>query len=116
MAAPVPGYRVSCHLHTPPLTCCFPPSQADANLGMEQLHFTKASLEYILKLQEVQERKKFEFVETVCPSRLLPVTGAHADSRFQILSFMYGWLTFYHQGISVGLLSPLTRHDADHRS
>lgn len=40
-------------------------SQADANLGMEQRHFVQASLEYILKLQEVQERKKFEFVETV---------------------------------------------------
>lgn len=55
---------------------------ADANLGMEQRHFVQASLEYILKLQEVQERKKFEFVET-------------------ILSFMYGWLTFYHQGHEV---------------
>lgn len=51
---------------------CFIPScyckhwQADANLGMEQRHFVQASLEYILKLQEVHERKKFEFVETVC--------------------------------------------------
>lgn len=32
---------------------------------MEQRHFVQASLEYVLKLQEVQERKKFEFVETV---------------------------------------------------
>lgn len=32
---------------------------------MEQRHFIQASLEYVLKLQEVQERKKFEFVETV---------------------------------------------------
>ncbi|XP_074598061.1 GTPase regulator associated with FAK isoform X2 [Brevipalpus obovatus] len=53
--------------------------EADANLEFEQLHFTKESLKYVCKLQEVQERKKFEFVET-------------------ILSFMYGWLTFYHQG------------------
>ncbi|KAI1301633.1 Rho GTPase-activating protein 26 [Halotydeus destructor] len=53
--------------------------EADASLEMEQRHFVQASLEYVLKLQEVQERKKFEFVET-------------------ILSFMYGWLTFYHQG------------------
>lgn len=40
-------------------------TQADASLGMEQRYFMKASLEYVLKLQEVQERKKFEFVETV---------------------------------------------------
>ncbi|XP_054164115.1 rho GTPase-activating protein 26-like isoform X2 [Oppia nitens] len=49
---------------------------------MEQRHFFQASSEYVLKLQEVNERKKFEFVETV-------------------LSFMYGWLTFYHQGHEV---------------
>ena len=42
----------------------------------------KASLEYVRKLQEVQERKKFEFVET-------------------ILSFMYQWMNFYHQGHEV---------------
>lgn len=46
---------------------------------MEQQHFFKAMSEYVLKLQEVNERKKFEFVETV-------------------LSFMLGWLTFYNQG------------------
>lgn len=32
---------------------------------MEQRHFVQASYEYVLKLQEVHERKKFEFVETV---------------------------------------------------
>ncbi|RWS13550.1 Rho GTPase-activating protein 26-like protein [Dinothrombium tinctorium] len=56
--------------------------EADASLVMEQRHFYQASLEYVHKLQEVQERKKFEFVET-------------------ILTFMYGWLTFYHQGHEV---------------
>ncbi|RWS23832.1 Rho GTPase-activating protein-like protein, partial [Leptotrombidium deliense] len=56
--------------------------EADASLAMEQRHFYQASLEYVHKLQEVQERKKFEFVET-------------------ILTFMYGWLTFYHQGHEV---------------
>ena len=49
---------------------------------MEQRYFMKASLEYVRKLQEVQERKKFEFVET-------------------ILSFMYQWMNFYHQGHEV---------------
>ncbi|KAK8727468.1 hypothetical protein OTU49_009570 [Cherax quadricarinatus] len=49
---------------------------------MEQRHFVHASLDYVFLLQEVQERKKFEFVET-------------------LLSYMYGWLTFYHQGHEV---------------
>ncbi|GFQ93822.1 rho GTPase-activating protein 26 [Trichonephila clavata] len=56
--------------------------KADATLETEQRQFSRSSLEYILFLQEVQERKKFEFVET-------------------ILSFMYGWLTFYHEGHEV---------------
>lgn len=40
-------------------------SQADASVEMEQRFFAQASLEYVFLLQEVQERKKFEFVETV---------------------------------------------------
>lgn len=56
--------------------------EAFACLEMEKGHFFKASLEYVLLLQKVQERKKTEFVET-------------------ILRFMYGWLTFYHQGHEV---------------
>ncbi|XP_034952396.1 rho GTPase-activating protein 26 isoform X2 [Chelonus insularis] len=56
--------------------------EADATLDMAERHFCQASLEYVFLLQEVQERKKFEFVET-------------------LLSFMFGWLTFYHQGHEV---------------
>ncbi|CAB0036694.1 unnamed protein product [Trichogramma brassicae] len=56
--------------------------EADATLDMAERHFCQASLEYVFLLQEVQERKKFEFVET-------------------LLSFMLGWLTFYHQGHEV---------------
>ncbi|XP_077558419.1 GTPase regulator associated with FAK isoform X1 [Haemaphysalis longicornis] len=56
--------------------------EAFAVLEMEKIHFFRASLEYVLLLQKVQERKKTEFVET-------------------ILRFMYGWLTFYHQGHEV---------------
>ncbi|KAK7873479.1 hypothetical protein R5R35_011824 [Gryllus longicercus] len=56
--------------------------EADAALAMEQRHFVQASLEYVFLLQEVQERKKFEFVET-------------------LLRFMFSWLTFYHQGHEV---------------
>ncbi|XP_064103547.1 rho GTPase-activating protein 26-like isoform X5 [Macrobrachium nipponense] len=56
--------------------------EADASVEMEQRYFVHASLDYVFLLQEVQERKKFEFVET-------------------LLSYMYGWLTFYHQGHEV---------------
>ncbi|XP_069996756.1 rho GTPase-activating protein 26 isoform X20 [Penaeus vannamei] len=56
--------------------------EADASVEMEQRHFVHASLDYVFLLQEVQERKKFEFVET-------------------LLSYMYSWLTFYHQGHEV---------------
>ncbi|XP_050544973.1 rho GTPase-activating protein 26 [Daktulosphaira vitifoliae] len=56
--------------------------EADATLEMEQRHFCQASLEYVFLLQEVQERKKFEFVETM-------------------LGFMLSWLTFYHEGHEV---------------
>ncbi|XP_035681201.1 rho GTPase-activating protein 26-like isoform X19 [Branchiostoma floridae] len=56
--------------------------EADAQLDMEKRHFHESSLQYVFKLQEVQERKKFEFVET-------------------LLGFMYAWLTFYHQGHEV---------------
>ena len=44
---------------------CF---QADATLEMEQRDFARAALEYVCLIQEVQERKKFEFVETVSQS------------------------------------------------
>lgn len=56
--------------------------EADASLEMEQRHFVQASLEYVFRIQEVQERKKFEFVEI-------------------LLGFMFGWLTFYHQAYEV---------------
>eukprot|EP00095_Tigriopus_kingsejongensis_P011468 maker-scaffold582_size130280-snap-gene-0.26 protein:Tk11468 transcript:maker-scaffold582_size130280-snap-gene-0.26-mRNA-1 annotation:"hypothetical protein DAPPUDRAFT_321304" len=56
--------------------------EADAILEMEQRDFIRAGLEYVCLIQEVQERKKYEFVET-------------------LLGFMYGWLTFYHQGYEV---------------
>lgn len=49
---------------------------------MAERHFYLASMEYVCLIQEVHERKKFEFVEI-------------------LLSFMFGWLTFYHQGYEV---------------
>ncbi|XP_044735561.1 rho GTPase-activating protein 26 isoform X3 [Chrysoperla carnea] len=56
--------------------------EADVQLDMAERYFCQASLDYVFRLQEVQERKKFEFVET-------------------LLGFMFGWLTFYHQGHEV---------------
>ncbi|KAL3879823.1 hypothetical protein ACJMK2_032103 [Sinanodonta woodiana] len=53
--------------------------EADAQLDMERRGFNQASMQYVLTLQEVQERKKFEFVEIV-------------------LMFMRSLLTFYHEG------------------
>ena len=74
---------------------------------MEQRYFMKASLEYVRKLQEVQERKKFEFVETVnifCFFFQFILKTLKIDLHFskkKILSFMYGWMNFYHQGHEV---------------
>ncbi|XP_060063542.1 rho GTPase-activating protein 26-like isoform X2 [Ylistrum balloti] len=53
--------------------------EADAQLEMECRGFREASMKYVLKVQEVQERKKFDFVE-------------------MILAFMYSLFTFYHEG------------------
>ncbi|KAL8616741.1 hypothetical protein ACOMHN_017779 [Nucella lapillus] len=53
--------------------------EADAQVEMEKRGFYQASMKYVLKLQEAQEKKKFEFVEI-------------------LLGYMWGWLSFYHQG------------------
>ncbi|KAK6625857.1 hypothetical protein RUM43_006156 [Polyplax serrata] len=64
--------------HKPTSLC----ETADATLDMEERELCQASLRYVFLLQEVEERKKFEFVET-------------------LLSFLFSWLTFYHQGHDV---------------
>ncbi|KAG8453963.1 hypothetical protein GDO86_000550 [Hymenochirus boettgeri] len=53
--------------------------EADIQVEQNRQHFYQLSLEYVCKLQEIQERKKFEFVEPM-------------------LSFFQGVFTFYHQG------------------
>lgn len=52
---------------------------ADSQLSKERQVFYDASLQYVFKIQEVQERKKFEFVEP-------------------LLAFLQGLFTFYHEG------------------
>ena len=73
---------------------CFCYQEADAVLDMERRAFYSASMDYVLMLQKVQEKKKFEFVET-------------------LLRFMYAWLTFYHQvgaaGSCVSLIGNMIR-------
>ncbi|CAO1424757.1 unnamed protein product [Diamesa hyperborea] len=56
--------------------------EADAQLGMIKRDYMQESLSYVLRIQEVQERIKFEFVEI-------------------LLGFMNGWLVFYHLGHEV---------------
>nr|XP_055036424.1 rho GTPase-activating protein 42 isoform X1 [Misgurnus anguillicaudatus] len=53
--------------------------EADTQINKERQVFYDASMEYVLKIQEVQERKKFEFVEP-------------------LLAFLQGLFTFYHEG------------------
>ncbi|XP_018419049.1 PREDICTED: rho GTPase-activating protein 42 [Nanorana parkeri] len=53
--------------------------EADSLIDKEQQNFYNASLEYIFKVQEVQEKKKFEFVEP-------------------LLAFLQGLFTYYHEG------------------
>ncbi|XP_074772531.1 rho GTPase-activating protein 26 isoform X3 [Athene noctua] len=53
--------------------------EADSQVDLVRQHFYEVSLEYVSKVQEVQERKMFEFVEP-------------------LLAFLQGLFTFYHHG------------------
>ncbi|XP_063303452.1 rho GTPase-activating protein 26 isoform X1 [Pelobates fuscus] len=53
--------------------------EADSQVDQMRQHFYEVSLEYVLKVHEVQERKMFEFVEP-------------------LLAFLQGLFTFYHHG------------------
>ncbi|XP_052456808.1 rho GTPase-activating protein 10 [Carassius gibelio] len=53
--------------------------EADMSVEVTRQHFQESSLEYVCKLQEIQERKKFECVEPM-------------------LAFFQTVFTFYHQG------------------
>ena len=44
---------------------------------MEQRDFARAALEYVCLIQEVQERKKFEFVETVRSLCFIKITTCY---------------------------------------
>uniref|UniRef100_A0A8B9KH62 Rho GTPase-activating protein 26 n=1 Tax=Astyanax mexicanus TaxID=7994 RepID=A0A8B9KH62_ASTMX len=53
--------------------------EADSQVDSVRQHFYEVSLEYVFKVQEVQERKMFEFVEP-------------------LLAFLQGLFTYYHHG------------------
>uniref|UniRef100_A0A087YKW1 Rho GTPase-activating protein 42 n=1 Tax=Poecilia formosa TaxID=48698 RepID=A0A087YKW1_POEFO len=53
--------------------------EADSQMDKDRQIFYDAALQYVFKIQEVQERKKFEFVEP-------------------LLAFLQGLFTFYHEG------------------
>lgn len=66
----------------------FAHSQADMQIDKERQLFYDASLEYVFKIQEVQEKKKFEFVEPVSEVLLL-----HFSVNVYIKD--YKWVTNY---------------------
>uniref|UniRef100_UPI003AB0F648 rho GTPase-activating protein 26-like n=1 Tax=Centroberyx gerrardi TaxID=166262 RepID=UPI003AB0F648 len=53
--------------------------EADSQVDNVRQHFYEVSLEYVFKVQEVQERKMFDFVEP-------------------LLAFLQGLFTYYHHG------------------
>ncbi|VVD05206.1 unnamed protein product, partial [Leptidea sinapis] len=72
--------------------------EADAAMEMAERDFCQASLEYVFQLQAVQEREKFELVET-------------------LLGFVFGWWTFYHTAHDVHHdAEPLTRTNFEETS
>uniref|UniRef100_A0A3Q1KAL1 Rho GTPase activating protein 42b n=1 Tax=Anabas testudineus TaxID=64144 RepID=A0A3Q1KAL1_ANATE len=56
--------------------------EADSQMSKDRQVFYDASLQYVFKIHEVQERKKFQFVEP-------------------LLAFLQGLFTFYHEGYEV---------------
>lgn len=64
--------------------------QADNQVEQNRKHFYELSLEYVCKLQEIQERKKFECVEPVSIQPALPSMrdggGMHLDKSQALLS------------------------------
>ena len=52
---------------------------------MEQRDFARAALEYVCLIQEVQERKKFEFVETVSMNDFTNCVVLHQVQFYKLL-------------------------------
>ena len=68
--------------------------QSDISIEEEKRTFHKQAMAYVMKLQEVHERKKFEFVETVsrtccllCWEKMFSLFGANV---ILVLVFLSG--------------------------
>ena len=61
--------------------------QADSQMGKDRQVFYDASLQYVFKIQEVQERKKFEFVEPVRKEGHTVIRSVTPTSCFGALAF-----------------------------
>ncbi len=59
--------------------------QDDNELVLKRGAFYRASMQYVLLLQEVQERKKFEFVETVSIAAVRTFTGCFSSRIVQFV-------------------------------
>lgn len=66
--------------------------QVDAQMSKDRQIFYDASLQYVFKIQEVQERKKFEFVE---PVRFNSYTGRVSFERCKDSSKSFVSICFY---------------------
>ena len=72
--------------------------QADANLQMQTKKFREETLDYVFLLQQVQERKKFDFVETVINYKIFSINKLSFLLFLQLLALMLNFLSFYHAG------------------
>ncbi|XP_042652320.1 rho GTPase-activating protein 10 isoform X3 [Tyto alba] len=72
--------------------------EADNQVEQNRKHFYELSLEYVCRLQEIQERKKFECVEPSCSSLCHSLLSNNLNQTGKVLSFFQGLFTFYHQG------------------
>ena len=68
--------------------------QADSQVDLVRQHFYEVSLEYVFKVQEVQERKMFEFVEPVSERSSclhLQKVGGCVEKRGLVGSWAAAW-------------------------
>lgn len=73
--------------------------QADSQVESIRQHFQEESLDYVCKLQEIQERKKFDCVEPVSVRKCIithTTPGGQYINSFLILFAQptVGWMSF----------------------
>lgn len=79
-------------------------AEASRDLYENRLKFQADYMEYVMKLNEIEAKKKFDFVENV---RVFPhesIYDPYADAHYfgkQILGYMYTSSVFHHQGYEI---------------